>query len=449
MKAFKTKVCIIGAGAGGFGCIYCLVKNGVDTIIVDKNEDFGGTAVFSGVDGWEPSVSLDGVHKLLKEELEEMDNGAHVLEIVPNCNLFFPENGLNWDNHSFEKYPWGLSVPSEAGYDETLKRCTALRKNASMKRFQFQPHTMRAAMNKLLAPYKDKYTAFFGWKFCDCRKKGRKIKSVVIEKDGEKIRIAADCFVDASGDIALCRNAGCRVTIGSEARTDYGEMSAPQDASERINAVTYVFRISKHRDENHIDEVPAAYREIDISDWEREKMRKVVSCFCLYPDGDINVNMLPTMEGTEYMRLGDTADDVGRARVHAYWRYLQTEKGMNGYFLKEIFAAGVRESYRLVGRYVLCENDLRGGMLAQPKRGRTVAIADHALDVHGNDGMCKELEWPYEIPLECAMPQEFDNLFVACRGASFTHIAAAGARLTRTMLSLGEGVGEYISEIIK
>ena len=42
---------------------------------------------------------------------------------------------------------------------------------------------------------------------------------------------------------------------------------------------------------------------------------------------------------------------------------------------------------------------------------------------------------------------EFDNLFAACRGASFTHIAASSARLTRTMLSLGEGVGEYISEL--
>lgn len=88
-------------------------------------------------------------------------------------------------------------------------------------------------------------------------------------------------------------------------------------------------------------------------------------------------------------------------------------------------------------------------MTKQPKKGRTVAIADHALDVHGCGGMCKELEMPYEIPLECAMTNEYANLFVACRGASFSHIASSSARLTRTMLSFGEGIGEYISEIIR
>ena len=78
-----------------------------------------------------------------------------------------------------------------------------------------------------------------------------------------------------------------------------------------------------------------------------------------------------------------------------------------------------------------------------------VAIADHALDIHGKGGMCRELEYPYEIPIECAMTKEFDNLLVACRGASFSHIAASSARLSRAMMSMGEGVGEYISEKLR
>ena len=65
VKTVKTDVCIIGAGAGGIGCAYRLIKNGVNTVVVDKNPDFGGTMVFGGVDGWEPGVSLDGMHTLL------------------------------------------------------------------------------------------------------------------------------------------------------------------------------------------------------------------------------------------------------------------------------------------------------------------------------------------------------------------------------------------------
>ena len=71
MKSIKTDVCVIGAGAGGTGCVYRLIKNGVKTVVVDKHPDFGGTAVFSGVDGWEPGVSLDGIHTLLKDEIKK------------------------------------------------------------------------------------------------------------------------------------------------------------------------------------------------------------------------------------------------------------------------------------------------------------------------------------------------------------------------------------------
>ena len=118
---------------------------------------------------------------------------------------------------------------------------------------------------------------------------------------------------------------------------------------------------------------------------------------------------------------------------------------MKGYTLKHIFDAGIRESYRLKGKYVLREQDLRRGHVDFATE-RVVAIADHALDIHGKGGICRELEYPYEIPVECAMTNEFDNLFVACRGASFSHIAASSARLSRTMISMGEGVGEYIFE---
>ena len=31
MKTIKTDVCVVGAGAGGFGCVYRLLKNGINT----------------------------------------------------------------------------------------------------------------------------------------------------------------------------------------------------------------------------------------------------------------------------------------------------------------------------------------------------------------------------------------------------------------------------------
>ena len=72
MKTVKTQVCVLGAGAGGTGAVYRLIKNGIKTVVIDKYPDFGGTQVFCGVDGWEPGVTLDGIHLLLKDELESV-----------------------------------------------------------------------------------------------------------------------------------------------------------------------------------------------------------------------------------------------------------------------------------------------------------------------------------------------------------------------------------------
>ena len=44
-------------------------------------------------------------------------------------------------------------------------------------------------------------------------------------------------------------------------------------------------------------------------------------------------------------------------------------------------------------------------------------------------------------PTACLLPNEYDNLIAASRGASFSHIAASSCRLSRTMMALGEAAG--------
>lgn len=447
MITVKAQVCILGGGAGGTGCAYRLIKNGINTVVVDKNPDFGGTAVFSGVDGWEPGVSLDGIHRLLKAELEQMDNGCHVVEVVPNMNFFDPSVGLDWSKHSFRERPFGFSMAADCCYEETLKRCTSIRGiHGPYRRFQFEPDCMRQAIHNIFAPYKKHLTTFFNRTYKACTTADGRVKAIIItDGNADETEIVADYFVDASGDIVLARDAGCDHTVGTEGKEEYDEPSAVEK-KDSINGVTYVFRIAETADKGHIDEIPSDYLNVDLGNW---SPNTVISAMVKYPNGDVNVNMLPTIQGKNYLDLGNDADTVCKARVYRYWYYLQTERNFNGYILKHIFNAGIRESYRLRGRYILKEQDLRDALLKQPKVGRTIAIADHMMDIHGENGLAKELEIPYEIPLECAMTKEFTNLFVACRGASFSHIAASSARLTRTILSIGEGVGEYLSEQIK
>ena len=439
----KTQVCIIGAGAGGAGCAYRLIKNGIDTVVVDRNPDFGGTMVFSGVDGWEPGVTLDGLHDELYQRLSEIENGCHVVSQVPNDFIFTRGDATGWDGkYSFNKHPWALALKSPYAYGDTFRRLPY----RFSKRLQFEPCAMTRAINDIFSPYKDHLTTLFGYSYVSCRCDGKKIISVTVSDRREQVEILADIFIDASGDIVLARDAGCAFTIGTEGRNEYNEPSA-KDKSDVINAASYIFRISKVADSEHIDPIPPEYASA-LDESTVQRLRRTVSYVVEYPSGDFNVNMLPTLSGKEYISLGENADKLGRTMVWAYWNYLQTQKGMQGYTLVHIYDAGIRESYRLVGKYVLKEQDLRAGKPTALQTRRVVAIADHAMDIHGEGAMCSELERPYEIPIECTMTNEFDNLFVCCRGSSFSHIAASSARLTRTLLSMGEGVGEYLTELL-
>ena len=125
------------------------------------------------------------------------------------------------------------------------------------------------------------------------------------------------------------------------------------------------------------------------------------------------------------------------------------KKGLKGYEIVKIFnKVGIRESYRIVGDYVLTEKDVRKGFLLQEKRNEFIAYSDHALDVHGDKALGTELDFPFGIPLSCTKTSECKNLFVASKGISLSHIACSSARLTRTIMAIGEGVGEAVSLLL-
>jgi len=424
MKEIKVTVAVVGIGTAGFGCAYTLLKNGVKTALIEKNNGFGGTSVFGGVNCWEPGVCDGELHNILADKLFKIPNACAVCKTIPGGMLFGDNDG------NFDKYPWGLSVTDENGqYSDTLKRCLSLTGGKDYRRFQFEPKCMDKTMQDMISKYSDNAVIMINTEFVSCKVDGRCIRSIDVKNKDGITRIYADYFVDSTGDIYLSRAAGCETTIGAEGKVAYNELSAIEDKN-NINGVTYVFRLKKLHDKK---------RENEPSE------RMVISCFNLYPNGDINVNMLPTFKGSEYLLLGDNADSEGKKKILEYWDWLKKEKGLDNYELEEIFPqAGIREGYRLVGRYVLTENDVISGRCDYS--GKIAAMADHPIDMHGGTKGCTEIEKPYAIPMECLMPKEIDNMLVACRGASFSHIAASSARLSRTMLTLGESAGMYIAK---
>ena len=435
MKTKQCEVFILGAGAGGIGAAYRLAKHGVHTIIADRNKDYGGTMIFAGVHTWEPGVSMPGLHNRLAEEIMNIPGGGGTALTVPR-HLLYSIDENTWrraeeaEHVSFEELPIGLSViHPKLRYEQTLKRCLKLlKKNEHIKRFQFEPSAMQKAIHHILSETCYMPETLFQTEFVNCETERGRITAVRLKGKEEEYRIEAKIYIDASGNIILARSAGCKAEIQA-----------------KPNGVSYLFRVGKGEKREWEKMEKGGEGE---GEWSKDYLRKHLpaACYNVYPNLDINVNILPVMTGEEYFKLDKRADQIGWTRVKSYWKYMQEVKGLNNYVIKEVFAMpGIRESWRLKGENVLTDKDIKRGYRQQDHKDEIIAYADHAMDTHGAEGGCKEIEKPYGIPFSCLLPKEIENLVVACRGASFDSNAASSCRLSRTMLSLGEAAGEGVT----
>ncbi len=98
-------------------------------------------------------------------------------------------------------------------------------------------------------------------------------------------------------------------------------------------------------------------------------------------------------------------------------------------------------------RAVVFQPHALGGM-ARQEHGDIIAIADHALDIHGagHRRVHGQPKSPYGVPYRCLIPKGWRNLLVAGRCASFSHVAASSCRLSRTMMALGHAAGRAAAQ---
>lgn len=428
-------IVIIGGGAGGTAAALSAArtKPGASILLAEKEGLLGGTSVLSGVVCWEIGIASGKLHREIAECLLVSGGGYVVREV----------------HRPSEKSPYGYAEPSGEPYEATLKEAELPNKDWS--RFVFDARAMAGTMDQLLAEHPNvtvkKNCAFTGAGTTESKNGKKIIQNVKLNDHDREIVVEGRVFIDCSGNIALARNAGCSFMLGTEGRDVFGEPSADKKTEFLLNGVSLIFN-ARRKEKPGIDPVPEPYNSIDVSDWIDEKLMngRVVSYINRCPNGDLNINMLPTMDGAEYYNLSeDTAYKICKARAYRYFQWLQTYKDLANYSIGLFFPkVGVRESYRLDAKYVLSERDIRQPFGKQTRAEEIIAFADHGLDLHGGggiNGLRKRLLFPYGIPYSCLLPKEVDNLIVSCKGSGFSHIAQSSCRLTRTMIALGEAAG--------
>lgn len=115
------------------------------------------------------------------------------------------------------------------------------------------------------------------------------------------------------------------------------------------------------------------------------------------------------------------------------------------------YVAGKRESRRLLGDYVLKQDDIDKHVFHEDASFATT----WDLDLHFPDSLnsvrfpgrefkaaTKHVHiYPYAVPYRCLYSRNVDNLFMAGRNISVTHVALGSVRVMRTTGMMGEVVG--------
>ncbi len=131
--------------------------------------------------------------------------------------------------------------------------------------------------------------------------------------------------------------------------------------------------------------------------------------------------------------------------LFTYWRK-HVQGFENSYLIGSGPFIGVRETRRIVGQHVLCEDDL----IQRRSFDDAIATGSWYIDLHPNkvtegsahhkDSPLIKLK-PYDIPFRSLVARGVDNLLVAGRCHSATRNAAGSTRVTVTAMAMGEAAG--------
>ena len=281
---------------------------------------------------------------------------------------------------------------------------------------------------------------FLNTQVVQARKRGSRIVSVkgVDIEDGHETVIRGRLFADCTGDAELGFLAGADYRMGRESREETGESLAPEKADSLVMGTSVQWYSKENESAQAFPECPWALQfseenciPIKHADWDWE--------------AGLNKNQITEIE---YIR-----DHALRA-VYGNWDYLK-----NRYSKKDEFAnsslewvayiGGKRESRRLLGDIILNEHDLVNGVQYEDATFTTTWSIDlhYPLPTNGVDGESFKAESrskhiaPYAVPYRCLYSRNIDNLFMAGRDISVTHVALGTVRVMRTGGMMGEVVG--------
>ena len=275
----------------------------------------------------------------------------------------------------------------------------------------------------------------------DKTQNGDKIETLhaFCSQNSTKYTLNAPLFCDASGDGIVGFLAGAAFRMGAESMEEFGEKFAPDKAyGELLGHSMYFYSKDIGRP---VKFVPPSFALQDITEIPRYKTFNPKDFGC-------------RLWWLEYGGRMDTVHDTEKIKwelwkvVYGAWNYIKNSGEFpetENMTLEWVGAIpGKRESRRFEGDYLLKQQDV----VEQKVFDDTVAFGGWSLDLHPADGVYSDQagcnQWHskgvYSIPYRCFYSKNIENLFIAGRIISATHVAFASTRVMATSATGGQAV---------
>ncbi|RED95963.1 FAD-dependent oxidoreductase [Marinoscillum furvescens] len=259
-------------------------------------------------------------------------------------------------------------------------------------------------------------------------------------QNSTKYVLEAPLFCDASGDGLVAFKAGASFRMGAETKEEFGELFAPdQNYGELLGHSMYFYSKSAGEPVKYI---PPSYALDDIKQIPRYKLISKTDMGCRF----------------WWFEYGGRTDTVHKTEeikwelwkvIYGVWDHIKNSgefEDVDDLTLEWVATVpGKRESRRFEGLYMMRQQDV----IEQRTFEDAVAHGGWALDLHPADGIYSDqsgcTQWHskgvYQIPYRSYVSKDIENLFLAGRIISATHVAFGSTRVMATCGSGGNAVG--------
>ncbi len=255
-----------------------------------------------------------------------------------------------------------------------------------------------------------------------------------------RYRLEAPLFVDATGDGLLGFLSGAAFRMGAEARSEFGELLAPETEQHTLLGHSLYFY---SRDTGRpVKYVPPAFALKDITQIPRYRELRITDSGC-------------RLWWLEYGGSRDTVYETEEIKwelwkvAYGVWNYIKN----SGEFPEAETLTlewmgtipGKRESRRFEGDVMLTQQDV----VEQRQHDDAVSFGGWAIDLHPSDGVYSAqpgcTQWHskgvFQIPYRTMYSRNVPNLFLTGRLISASHIAFGSTRVMATCAHNGQSAG--------